>query len=80
MSNNKRRIKLAKLLETYGTRIQESAFEACLTKKQYVFLLEKAKNLLCFPEDSLRFYVLTKNVMVFQFGQKIAIPEEVIVV
>ena len=32
---NRKRVKLAKLLQGYGFRIQKSAFEAVVTKKKY---------------------------------------------
>ena len=37
---NKKRLKLAKLLQGYGFRIQKSAFEAVITKKKYKELLK----------------------------------------
>ena len=39
ISDNKHRLKISKLLEGYGTRIQKSAFEAWLTKKHFEKLL-----------------------------------------
>lgn len=35
ITDNKRRSKLVKILESYGFRVQKSAFEARLSDKQY---------------------------------------------
>ena len=37
--DNKRRTKMVKLLESYGTRVQRSAFEALINRSQYSKLL-----------------------------------------
>lgn len=66
--NNKRRLKLSKLLLGYGFRIQKSAFEAVITKKKYKELLE------CLPaytssEDSIRVYKIIGRGQVISFGK-----------
>ncbi len=44
LSNNKKRTKLAKILENFGTRIQYSLFEFNLTKAEKTELFHKLKN------------------------------------
>lgn len=39
ITEDKPRIKLSKLLSSYGVRVQKSAFEASLNKKQYEKLI-----------------------------------------
>lgn len=62
ISNNKRRRKIAKLMENYGTRVQYSVFECRLTKARYNELYGRLAELM--EEDhegSIRFYNLCKN-------------------
>ena len=59
ISVDKRRIKLAKLLEGFGQRVQYSVFECDLSEAQYQKLVKKLNRLLCPDEgDSLRTYRL----------------------
>ena len=51
--DNKKRTKFAKLMEGYGNRIQKSAFEARLTKKQYNKLLSVVPSY-CSESDSIQ--------------------------
>ena len=64
--DNKKRVKLAKLLLGYGFRIQKSAFEAKLTESKYRKLLTELK-MYESAEDSIRVYRIigTGNVTVF---------------
>ena len=39
--DNKRRLKVSKILNGYGKRVQKSAFECIIDKKQYDALVEK---------------------------------------
>lgn len=56
---DKRRMKVAKLLEGFGQRVQYSVFECDLTEKQYTKLQRKLKRLIEPDEgDSLRIYRL----------------------
>ena len=56
MSNNKRRLKLAKLLESLGMRVQGSVFEGWLTGSELEYLIQNGKPLIHDSEDSLRIY------------------------
>lgn len=66
---NKKRLKLAKLLQGYGFRIQKSAFEAMITKKKYKKLLQE---LLPFGsrEDSIRVYKIIGKGQVTNIGKE----------
>ena len=44
ISEDKQRLKMAKFLNSYGHRVQKSAFEACLTEKQYDNFIAKLAN------------------------------------
>jgi CRISPR-associated protein Cas2 len=56
--DNKRRTKLAKILEDYGQRVQYSVFECDLTAKQQAKLLKELKAVMVEQEDSIRVYRL----------------------
>lgn len=56
---DKRRNKVAKLLEGYGLRVQKSVFECVLTEKQYEMLTRKLNKYLNADEDQLRFYPMS---------------------
>jgi CRISPR-associated protein Cas2 len=61
--NNKRRKKIADLLEGYGKRVQKSVFECQLQTKQYQ-QLKKRMIKICNPEeDNLRFYPISKHTL-----------------
>lgn len=56
--DNKRRTKLAKILEDYGERVQYSVFECDLTAKQQAKLLKEMEGVMVVQEDSIRVYRL----------------------
>lgn len=66
--DNKRRNKMVKCLETYGVRVQKSAFEALLTRKQYEKMLDTSNKLIDQEVDSLRVYVLDDIIDVYTWG------------
>ena len=60
ISENRRRAQMVKCLERYGVRVQKSAFEASLNKKQYeklIFELDRYVG----REDSIRVYKLYED-------------------
>ena len=61
LSNNKRRLKLSKLLESLGLRVQGSVFEGWLTGAELNFLVQKGKSLIHEGEDSLRIYPVCRS-------------------
>ena len=77
--NNKRRNKMAKLLESYGYRIQKSAFEAMVNKKQLNLLRSKI-DMLVTKEDQVKIYVLKGNCETFTWGQLQDIEEDEVII
>lgn len=67
--SNKQRVKMAKLLASYGARVQKSAFEARLTQRQYEKMLSDIKKMLE-PEDNVRIYRMTGYEEIHTFGTK----------
>ena len=55
--SNRRRYKVMKTLEGFGTRVQFSVFE-CKLKPKEIDDLRKRLNKLCGHEDSIRFYFM----------------------
>jgi len=71
---------MAKLLSGYGSRVQKSAFEARLTKKQYARLLHDIKKMLK-ADDNVRIYKLHSYDEIRTFGdKKYEIIEDVIII
>jgi CRISPR-associated protein Cas2 len=60
---NKRRKKVADLLEGYGQRVQYSVFECQLTTEKYQDLRRRLRKKLKLTEDSLRFYPLSRHTL-----------------
>lgn len=61
MACNRRRQKVADLLEGYGRRVQESVFECVLARDKYRELQQKLKRHFHSAEDSIRFYLLSSH-------------------
>ncbi|NMG59497.1 CRISPR-associated endonuclease Cas2 [Geitlerinema sp. P-1104] len=61
--SDKRRKKIANLLEGYGRRVQYSVFECSLSPKQYRELQQRLQQRIEPQEDSIRFYPLTQHVL-----------------
>ena len=69
---------MAKLLSSYGNRVQKSAFEARLNKKQYARLLRDIKKLM---KKDVRIYKLHSYEEILTFGEKkYEIVEDVIII
>lgn len=66
--DNKRRNKMVKCLEAYGVRVQKSAFEALLNRRQYEKMLRENSILIDEAVDSLRVYVLDDIIDVYTWG------------
>lgn len=58
IANDKRRNRIARILEGYGERVQYSVFECVLGKGQFDKLWEEVADVLEGPEDSVRAYRL----------------------
>ena len=78
IADNKKRVRLAKLLQGYGFRIQKSAFEAVITKKKYKKLLEELS-----PygngEDSVRVYKIIGQGQVVNIGRPMEDAQEEVI-
>lgn len=70
--DNKRRNKMVKCLEAYGVRVQKSAFEALLNRRQYEKMLQESSILIDEAVDSLRVYVLDDiiDVYTWEIGER----------
>ena len=58
---------MVKILESYGFRVQKSAFEARLSDKQYRNLLERIENF-ALEEDNIRTYKINGQGEIRSFG------------
>lgn len=77
--DNKKRTKLAKMLQGYGTRVQKSAFEAWLTKAQYNKLVGEVPPY-CDKDDSIRIYKIIGKGQVKSWGYSVqTLNDDVIV-
>jgi len=56
--DDKRRGKIAKILEAYGERVQYSVFECDLAERQETKLLKELQQVVTEAEDSIRVYRL----------------------
>ncbi len=61
--DDKRRKKVADLLEGYGKRVQYSVFECVLTQAKYDELRSKLRKRVKLSEDSVRFYPLSRQML-----------------
>jgi len=68
ISENKIRYRMVKALEKYGYRVQKSAFECMLTKKQFEKLKKDIRDIIK-PEDSVKIYRLKGVSEVLGFGK-----------
>ncbi len=66
--DNKMRLKMVKCLERYGVRVQKSAFEALLNRKQYDVMIHQCSRLINPSIDSLRIYILDDLVKIYTWG------------
>lgn len=58
IASDKRRAKIARLMESLGERVQGSVFEAHLTREELQKVLKRSLKVLNEQEDSLRIYSL----------------------
>ncbi|MBQ7266231.1 MAG: CRISPR-associated endonuclease Cas2 [Firmicutes bacterium] len=76
--DNKRRNKFVKLMESYGVRVQKSAFEMIITQKQYNSLILRIPRHIT-EEDNIRVYRLKVSGEIVTWGSGMTEPEEVII-
>jgi CRISPR-associated protein Cas2 len=82
ISDDKRRNKIAKALEKYGLRCNESVFECVLTESNVLKLRAKLERLIHAKEDSVLIYYLCKPCVVKRcvIGNRSDFNEEIIVI
>jgi CRISPR-associated protein Cas2 len=82
ISDDKRRNKIAKTLEKYGLRCNESVFECVLTESNAMKLRTKLEKLIHAKDDSVLIYYLCKPCVVKRdaLGSKPDFKEEIIVI
>jgi len=63
IENDRRRTKIHKLLQGYGSAVQFSVFECFISEEEYAQLRQRLRKLLDpkHPLDSVRYYVLCRN-------------------
>ena len=61
IQDDKKRMKVSKLLENYGTRVQYSVFECLITREQLKTIKEKTKKIIDLNTDSIRFYSICES-------------------
>lgn len=70
IADDRRRRRMVKCLESYGGRVQYSAFECVLTRSAWEELARKAASLVHEKEDSLRVYVLRNGSLMRSWGKE----------
>lgn len=73
--DNKKRTSLVKFLQSYGKRVQKSAFEAKLSFAQYNRLIQNIPKF-CAKEDSIRVYKIVGNSRMTAWGTKVINDED----
>jgi CRISPR-associated protein Cas2 len=61
IADNKRRAKIAKLMEAMGERVQGSVFEAYLDPAELQKVVKRSEKVMKMEEDSLRIYFLCES-------------------
>ncbi|MBM3274462.1 MAG: CRISPR-associated endonuclease Cas2 [Candidatus Sericytochromatia bacterium] len=61
VADDRRRTRVAKLLEDFGTRVQFSVFDCLLDERRFLELRGKLIELIDQEFDSIRFYTLCKR-------------------
>lgn len=81
--DDRRRLRLAKVLTNYGHRVQKSVFECELDNGRYLALKKKVDRLIDHEEDSVRYYSICgrcrRNIEVSGWGA-VREEDEVIIV
>ncbi len=82
VSDDRRRLKVAKVLKDYGARVQFSVFEANLEPDQAERLKERVTEILDQEEDTLRLYPLCAACMprIVVLGQGVITQDPEIIV
>ncbi len=82
--SDRRRVKLARLLERYGERVQYSLFEMWLTAEEWARLHKRIERLIKAEEDQVRVYrlcaVCRERIVHLGEGETLPPPGPVVVV
>ena len=82
--DDRRRTRVAKTLEDYGTRVQYSVFEVNLEPKHVQKMRGRLEQAIDKAEDSIRFYTLCgacyKRIDVLGVGQPVEKPAEALII
>ena len=65
--DNRKRVKIAKLMQSFGFRVQKSAFEARLAESKYNKMMAALHKYIA-PEDSVRVYKIRGTAAVTVMG------------
>lgn len=76
---NKKRTKLAKMLNGFGFRIQKSAFEAMLSRPKYDKLIEKLRPFVS-DSDSIRVYKIRGEGAITVMGRDDSVADEEVII
>jgi len=68
IASDKRRRKVVKILESYGNRVQESAFELEIRPTEMRTLKKKLNFVIEDDEDNIRIYQLHKDTSIHKMG------------
>lgn len=79
ISDNKHRLKISKYLETFGNRVQKSAFEARLNRRQYESLVDGLEARVL-DDDNIRIYRLKGYEEIRLFGSTDYSKEEDVII
>lgn len=84
ITHDRRRNRVAHLLEGYGLRVQRSVFECVLDEAQRQLLLRKLEQYLKLEEDQVRFYPMSghtrRKVMILGIQPERQIDDQVFIV
>lgn len=78
--DDKKRNKMAKFLEGYGIRVQKSAFEARLTRKNCDAMIKRAEKIIDVEKDSLRVYLLPDKTYIRFWGTQAEHLQDIIII
>jgi len=59
--DDKKRLRVAKLLKNYGERVQKSVFECRVDEKRYLEIKGKLEKIIDMENDSVRYYSLCQK-------------------
>lgn len=79
ITDNKRRLAMVHCLEQYAVRVQKSAFEGFLTKRQYEAMKRESSRIIDEKTDSLRIYILSDHMHVTSWGRGEVKTDDVII-